>query len=392
MHQSSTTRTPRLPSNTIHLFYFDQYIKAIFSNVSRVHQLHQEVYGNEFFHYETKVIKGGNFKSNCFGDRNIIFFEFNSENGMEPRDFTSDLDAYLVALESMNSFHVKYKKLSTDDSNSTKCSIIDSKSNQYLTDDNSEVKFYDIGSRTLDFMEFQDESIIRYIYYDTKNCLSRIVSHKLNQEIFPELSFIEKVNISQVPANLIQTTFTNIFYETKSELQKVVSAISTAFSRLNTIQFKHLTIASLTEYFKTNYELGETNEKIKSSALFDQLLLHFKCKLPSDSNKLKLMIPIVLRELKVEKKRQKDGNYWIGIKKKRFEKPRGTHQPSAENDLEEKLQSILEGRNKKSEPVISSTPEKFPDITFIDEPPPVQLFDDNDMISGDGGGFNETLD
>jgi len=193
---------------------------------------------------------------------------------------------------------------------------------------------------------------IYYLYYDKLNLQCRLSTELTNHQFantpyFPELEFVTDVYEHSIHQGyptfqeFIHSRFIGKFFESKNDVKKLVEALLyTEQIRSKVYETETKEVHNMSEFtsevfkhfIQLNFDLSTTDEhKIKSSHLMSMLKTHLDVyKIKYEPGKLSSMMPIVLQELGIKKKRYKDGNYWYGLEKR-----------SVENEFSERINTQL---------------------------------------------------
>jgi hypothetical protein len=135
----------------------------------------------------------------------------------------------------------------------------------------------------------------------------------INDEIFPELSFINSFNDTIQNNNFFNRIKNNVYLSMEHAIN------SFEFLRNNT---NKITMETVKEKFLESFETTSNIKDImKSSSLQSEMIIILGIIENEDKiKKVKQLLPKILKELKLKKKRFSDGNYWYGIIRKKEEK------------------------------------------------------------------------
>lgn len=214
---------------------------------------------------------------------------------------------------------------------------------------------------------------IYYLYFDKLNFQCRISSEISNHYFtkspyFPEIEFIADIydyNMTQENntfVTFIRSRFIDKFFATTDDVKKLVEALLyTEQIRSNFYENEKKQVKNMSEFtpelFKNfinfNFELSQTDEhKIKSSHLMEMLKTYLDIsKIKYENSKLSSMMPIVLQELGLKKKRYKDGNYWYGLQKR-----------SVDNEFSERIKK----QQEMNESIKHNSPEHYEPPTILE--------------------------
>ena len=340
----------------IHTFFFDTHVKIVVNNVTytNVLDIHRQVYGNEFFLHKTFPIEANVieiFKKDILSGKFINFVQFSSDGETEPDLFIQSLTNYIDSIKLKMNFMTAYpivpKEVSVpvsippseieDFPRFIKSSRQTNTTVKREYEELFSVKSYITtlpNSRHVDisvladddndinnnYMYIEKETMLQRVYYDNILSVSRIFDFDIPADLFPEFTFVQELNMIDINCKdfLTEKHLSNIFYEKVEDLQKIIDAFSLIYNfgtNKSKVENKKLTIEIIRKHVSNHFDFNIENEKLRSSDLIQMIFKQLEFRYSTEElKKLKNIIPAVMKEMKVEKRRLKDGNYYMGIR------------------------------------------------------------------------------
>lgn len=185
-------------------------------------------------------------------------------------------------------------------SDSSGVSAFDGSSELYATLSN-------FDSKTYAPVEIKHEC---FIYYNTHfnkvvTLINQLDSTEIN-EIFPELKYVINIEGKQDDIDSLKDALENNYFFNLEQLEGFIKFYKTE---------NKITEKQIKKCLNTNFLFDNNVEnRIKFTKLYNKLvyIMGIDCDV-SSKKVLKQMLPRILKEMKLSKKRYSDGNYWYGI-------------------------------------------------------------------------------
>lgn len=172
-----------------------------------------------------------------------------------------------------------------------------------------------------------------FIYYNKHYSKVVVLDKKIEIDIFPELKYINTIDGTEDDIiNLKDALQHNLFFNVE-QLE--------VFVKYYNVKDKVMSEQRLKTFIEKHFNLNNKIEhKIKFTTLFNKIveLMLLKNNI-QEKKKLKQLLPKVLKSLKLNKKRYKDGNYWYGIQLKEVK----------EVDVAKLFKNMMKERNHEAE-------------------------------------------
>lgn len=172
-----------------------------------------------------------------------------------------------------------------------------------------------------------------FIYYNKHYSKVVVLDKKIEIDIFPELKYINTIDGTEDDLiNLKDALQHNLFFNVE-QLE--------VFVKYYNVKDKVMSEQRLRTFIEKHFNLNnKIEDKIKFTTLFNKIveLMLLKNNI-QEKKKLKQLLPKVLKSLKLNKKRYKDGNYWYGIQLKEVK----------EVDVAKLFKNMMKERNSEAE-------------------------------------------
>jgi hypothetical protein len=182
-----------------------------------------------------------------------------------------------------------------------------------------------------------------FIYYNKHYSKVVVLDKTIEIDIFPELKYINTIDGTEDDIiNLKDALQHNLFFNVE-QLE--------VFVKYYNVKDKVMSVQRLKKFIKKHFNLNNKIEhKIKFTTLFNKIteLMLLKNNI-QEKKKLKQLLPKVLKSLKLNKKRYKDGNYWYGIELKEVK----------ELDVAKLFKNMMKERNHEAESKIGEGKTKW---------------------------------
>ena len=184
-----------------------------------------------------------------------------------------------------------------------------------------------------------------FIYYNKHYSKVVVLDKKIEIDIFPELKYINTIDGTEDDLiNLKDALQHNLFFNVE-QLE--------VFVKYYNVKDKVMSEQRLRTFIEKHFNLNnKIEDKIKFTTLFNKIveLMLLKNNI-QEKKKLKQLLPKVLKSLKLNKKRYKDGNYWYGIQLKEVK----------EVDVAKLFKNMMKERNSEAESKIMEGKPKLID-------------------------------
>lgn len=184
-----------------------------------------------------------------------------------------------------------------------------------------------------------------FIYYNKHYSKVVVLDKKIEIDIFPELKYINTIDGTEDDIiNLKDALQHNLFFNVE-QLE--------VFVKYYNVKDKVMSEQRLRTFIEKHFNLNnKIEDKIKFTTLFNKIveLMLLKNNI-QEKKKLKQLLPKVLKSLKLNKKRYKDGNYWYGIQLKEVK----------EVDVAKLFKNMMKERNSEAESKIREGKPKLID-------------------------------
>jgi hypothetical protein len=182
-----------------------------------------------------------------------------------------------------------------------------------------------------------------FIYYNKHYSKVVVLDKEIEIDIFPELKYINTIDGTEDDIiSLKEALQHNLFFNVE-QLE--------VFVKYYNVKDKVMSEQRLKKFIKKHFNLNNKIEhKIKFTTLFNKIteLMLLKNNI-QEKKKLKQLLPKVLKSLKLNKKRYKDGNYWYGIELKEVK----------ELDVAKLFKNMMKERNNDAESKIGGEKTKW---------------------------------
>jgi len=179
-----------------------------------------------------------------------------------------------------------------------------------------------------------EEKYSCFIYYNKHYSKVVVLDKQIDIDIFPELKYINTIDGTEDDiVSLREALEHNLFFNVE-QLE--------VFIKYYNVKDKTMTQQKLKKFIKKHFSLNNKIEhKIKFTTLFNKIteLMLLKADNIQEKKTIKQLLPKVLKNLKLSKKRYKDGNYWYGIELKEIK----------ETDVAKLFRNMMKERNNEAQ-------------------------------------------
>ena len=180
------------------------------------------------------------------------------------------------------------------------------------------------SDNNIDYSSNQKNEPDEDCYFRPLACWNRLKSNKfLVQSLFPEIELIDQ--ITDVEMDNLYTSFLNSFlnrlknpFENKQQFQQFYNNFKQSYLSLKnktTSNASYPDSVEILSHIKNNYTFNnDIDHRIKFTELLNDIAYDMHVN-ESHIKFLKSILPQLLKELKLDKKRYSDGMYWYGIVK-----------------------------------------------------------------------------
>ena len=214
------------------------------------------------------------------------------------------------------------------------------------------------GSTYQNFENLVKEETL-YIYFNKHFNKVIVLESELTNEIFPELHQVRKLTGPVGSYDELKEALASNYFFNIEQLEGFIKF----YDNKKPEDITHSKIKKfINDYFTLSNDI---KNKIKFTALFNKICNLMSLKDKDKKKQLKQLLPQVLKDIGLNKKRYSDGNYWYGIKEKSIKQPdnyaleelyqKEKMERKFGNPKKEKREMVIIDEDDKKDPLLENT-------------------------------------